>query len=389
MESLKWLGLVVVVTLAAGITALAFGWKPQVSEARPATSDVRAPSPSRHAQPSSSLSGLPTMIGTSTPVGTPDFQAGMNLLLMGPDPQYLQKGAALLARIGADHVNSVAFAFPIYMDGRTATVVQAGANTPSDDELAALAELAHRYGMAVMFRPLMDEKAFGATHWRGDIVPSSITTWFQSYTALLSHYAQLAQAHKVEALVIGGEFDSMEPYTDQWLRMIRGIRAVYHGKLIYAANVTTEPDVQLSKVGFWSAVDDIGADLYPSSSAPVPATAGQIMQSWQPLLRRLLATVQGRPFVITEIGVRAQQGAHQRPWIWDHNAPTDQQQQAEYYLAACSTFADVVRGMYWWNVDLDLAHDPSDFNPLGNPAERHLRECFARKVPGIPHLDQR
>jgi hypothetical protein len=35
--------------------------------------------------------------------------------------------------------------------------------------------------------------------WRGAIEPKSPTAWFASYTALISHYANLAAANHVQA----------------------------------------------------------------------------------------------------------------------------------------------------------------------------------------------
>jgi conjugative relaxase-like TrwC/TraI family protein len=320
----------------------------------------------------------PTPPGDPVPVGTPAFQAGFNVLLAHADPASHLKANRLMARLAGLGVNSVAFAYPVYQDNRFASAVHAGPDTPSDAELADLADLAHAYRMAVVIRPLLDESAFGTGNWRGNIAPQNVAAWFASYTALLVNLGQLAQQHGVEIVVLGGEFDSMQSYTPQWMALIQAVRRVYRGKLTYASNVTTDPALQLGRVKFWSALDFVGADLYLASSAPAGTTADVIVQSWQPLLTQFLAAsgATKRPTLVTEIGVRAQRLAHQRPWVWDNGQPEDQAVQESYYLAVCSAIAGHVQGMYWWQTGLDGPNDPSGFNPLGRLAEQQVRACF-------------
>jgi hypothetical protein len=313
----------------------------------------------------------------------PPFQGGINVLLTGSEPAYQRKANLLFNRLVGLKVNSVALAFPVYQDGRTASTVHSGADTPSDQELADVIDLAHAYRLAVALRPLLDENSLGSGHWRGDIAPSNVPSWFSSYTALLVNVAQLAQQHNAEVVVLGGEFDSMETYTDRWTALAHAVRQVYLGKLTYASNVTEAPAVQVRRVGFWGALNFVGADLYLQSSAPAGATADQLAQSWQAGLQQFLSAAGAShlPVLVTEIGVRAQVNAHQRPWVWDNGGAEDLQEQSRFYQAACASMPDHVRGIYWWQTSLDGASDPSGFNPLGKPAEQQLSSCVPAPAP--------
>jgi hypothetical protein len=361
--------------LATSVVAL--GLKPAVLlQQAPLGTQIRPPS----ALPTPRITPVPepTPPGDPVPVGIPPYQAGFNVVLGRAEPDSHRKANRLMARLATLGANSIAYAYPVYQDDRFASAVHSGPDTPSDAEVADLVDLAHAYRMAVVIRPLLDESALGTGNWRGNIAPQNVAAWFASYTALLVNLGQLAQIHGVEIVVLGGEFDSMQSYTPQWMALIQAVRRVYRGKLTYASNVTTDPALQLGRVKFWSALDFLGADLYLPSSAPVGATADVIVQSWQPLLKQFLAAsgATKRPTLVTEIGVRAQRLAHQRPWVWDNGQPEDQAVQESYYLAVCSAIAGHVQGMYWWQTGLDGPNDPSGFNPLGRPAEQQVRACF-------------
>lgn len=372
--------LLIIALGALSVSSVALGLKP--ATLLPRGLDQHAHSPS--ATPSRQVTPVPepTPPGDPIPVGTPVFQAGFNILLGRDDLDYHRRANRLMARLAGLGVNSVAYAYPVFQDDRFASAVHLGPDTPPDAELADLIDLAHAYRMAVVIRPLLDERAFGTGNWRGNIAPQNVAAWFASYTALLVKLGQLAQQHGVEVLVLGGEFDSMQPYTTQWMALIQAVRRIYRGKLTYASNVTTDPALQLGRVKFWSALDFLGADLYLPSSAAMDASADVIAQSWQPLLQQFFtaSAATKRPTLVTEIGVRAQRGAHQRPWVWDNGQPEDQAEQERYYLAVCSAIAGHVQGMYWWQTGLDGPNDSSGFNPIGRPAEQQVRACFRGRV---------
>lgn len=349
-----------------------------------------APASSHQALAARTLPELPSP-GSSPSIaqGSPNgLQAGINLLLTGDDPRYQQKFSALLDRTIADSLNSIGLVFPLAIDGFDASAVHTGPTTPSDAVLGDMADLAHQRKVAVMLRPLLDESKLHGGYWRGSIAPRDVGAWFQSYSALMLRYAHLAAEHQIELLVVGGELDSMQPYQAQWLALIKTVRAVYHGGLTYAANVTQKPKAQISSVGFWSALDYVAADVYVGFDAGA-VTVGQLVQGWQAPLEILTSFARSvqRPLLATELGLRAQQGAHVHPWYWDQGTATDLSEQDRYYQAACLALAGQVRGLYWWDTGLDLPASPDadggGFNPLGKPAEVRIRDCFAPLHQGV------
>jgi len=128
------------------------------------------------------------------------------------------------------------------------------------------------------------------------------------------------------------------------------------------------------------ALDFIGVDAFFPLHAPATATAAELERAWVPhaaTLARGRAAAQGKPFVLTEIGVTSQTGSHLRPFAWDQGTPADEGAQARYYAATCAALRGVVDGMYWWSTTLGPTADPKSFDPLGKAAEVELRRCFA------------
>jgi hypothetical protein len=281
----------------------------------------------------------------------------------------------LLDRLVGDRVNTVSLVFPIYTASVTASSVNNGADTPDANAISYFAAEAHKRGLSVMLRPELDEGNFTGSDWRGTLRPGSAPAWFHSYQSLIVSYGQLAESNRVEMLDVGTEFTSMEAYPNSWVAVIAAVRAVYHGQVTYSANW------QGSKPTFWNAVDFISYDAYWPLNAANP-TVGEMAAAWKPALDQVRSWTApyGKPVVFTELGVVARSGAYQRPWVQKSGTPLDQAQQATYYAAACQATRGVVRGLYWWEVDVaplpDPVHDPG-YNPLGKPAEDAMRSCYS------------
>ena len=109
-------------------------------------------------------------------------------------------------------------------------------------------------------------------------------------------YAKVAQAAGAAMFCVGTEMESMtdptksfsirrrnKTYTQQWGEIIAAVRAVYSGKVTYAATY-----VETAKVGFWDKVDYIGVDAYlpltskhqPSDTSPYGPTVDEMVDAW-------------------------------------------------------------------------------------------------------------
>jgi len=306
-----------------------------------------------------------------------DFQAGVTVVVYWNDPAFKQKTEVLLDHLAGIGVNSVSFTFPLYQTSYTSTDIHEAPNTPTHDNMAFFTREARRRGFTVMLRPLLDDVSLQTEgKWRGIIAPSSVSAWFQNYTALLVQYARIAQSDGAQMIDIGTEFKSLEGDTTQWLALIQAVRQVYSGQLTYSANWDDRTYPR-----FGSALDLIGIDAFYTLSVPVAATSDQIAAAWRPWLARTqaIARAMGKPVIYTEIGTTSEVGSFQVPWSWKHGTGVSQEAQRVYYAGSCQAVKGQVQGMYWWQYNLEPLPAPATdigFNPEGKQAEPEITHCY-------------
>ncbi len=228
--------------------------------------------------------------------------------------------------------------------------------------LKAIAD-AHALGLSVLLKPHVDPSDGKP---RAAYAPREPGAWFRSYEGFLLHYAAMAAVNHVEMFGIGCELDSMVggQYRDQWLRIIRAVRQVYRGPLVYAQEW---PGV--SEVALWDAVDYIGVDAYdPLSNARNPTVdelaAGWVTISSNPWVAarshyhspmenyRALWRRYHKPVIFTEIGYKSVAGAATRPGDWKWDGAVDLQLQARAYEAffrVWSRESAWMKGAFLWN----------------------------------------
>jgi len=123
--------------------------------------------------------------------------------------------------------------------------------------------------------------------WRSNVSLDSKTewdNWFRSYSTNMLHYAQMAETAGAELFCIGTELrSSIMEQPKAWCELISKIKAIYSGKLTYAANWHDEYE----HVTFWDELDYIGVQAY------FPLTEGKnpdlesIKKGWEPHLKIL------------------------------------------------------------------------------------------------------
>lgn len=259
----------------------------------------------------------------------------------------------------------------------------------TDRGLAFTTKLARQHGIRTLLKPHLWLRNGGT--WPGDINMSSAAdwqAWFANYTSFILHYAELAEAHNMEALCIGTELEHASVgHEAEWRVLIKQIRKVYRGQLTYAANWSGE----FERVRFWDALDFIGIQAYfPLSSAPAPAKA-TLLAAWQGPLKRIEAVQKQyrKPVLFTEIGYKTTPDAAIQPWAWpDRNAlpaPPDEATQRACYEAMFETFWEQpwFGGLFVWKWYPGLKPDGSarrhlDFTPQHKPAEQVMAQWFKK-----------
>ncbi|WP_230530962.1 glycoside hydrolase family 113 [Microvirga roseola] len=209
--------------------------------------------------------------------------------------------------------------------------------------------------------------------------------WFASYKESVLHYARLAKEQGVTAFAIGNECESMTHprFTEHWKDIIKAIREEvgYTDKLTYAATWT-----EALHVGFWDALDYVGANPYISFTDSPNPTVQQLIDAWtkpsqfghvsQPIVDRFgenisaieelqrIAEQAGKKLIFTETGFRSLDGSNYDPWTW-RSGRVDEVEQVRMFEAFYKIITDRANegwvGGYWlWNYDAgQLPADPS------------------------------
>ena len=173
--------------------------------------------------------------------------------------------------------------------------------------------LAHEREMATMLKPHL---AYWRSpfSWRGEITFDEEAQWqrfFAGYRAFILHQAELAEAEGATVFAVGTELHKTLHREAEWREVIAEVRAVYSGKLTYAANW----DVY-RQVPFWDALDLVGVQCYfPLSEADAP-TDDELVEGWRRVLAELAGYSEsvGRPILLAELGYAASTAAARYPW---------------------------------------------------------------------------
>ena len=147
-----------------------------------------------------------------------------------------------LAELADMGVGWVSIVVTQYQDTVHSTAIAPTEGTPTDADVRHAIRAAHAEGLNVMLKPHVDLWN-DPNHWRGEIGPNFTTaqwnTWFASYTAMITHYAQLAAEEGVEQFSVGTELNSTTGREAQWRAVIAAVGAKFDGTLTYACLLYT------------------------------------------------------------------------------------------------------------------------------------------------------
>lgn len=199
---------------------------------------------------------------------------------------------------------------PFLQQGRAGSAEIGFSDAVTDRQLHVAIENARRLGLTIILKPqiLVDDG------WAGDIKFGSDADeerWFKRYRELLGYYARLAARERVDTFVIGTELSGIETST-RWRDVIASVRAVFHGKLTYAAHGVEG----VKRFSAWRELDVIGVNLYPklgdkADKSSIRVLMDQTVKELKKLTREIL-----RPVWVLEVGIPSAQGALESPWDW-------------------------------------------------------------------------
>jgi len=254
------------------------------------------------------------------------------------------------------------------------------AETVSDRDIMAAVERAHKNGIKVCLKPMVNCKD-GV--WRAYInfADSDFSgrdpywdKWFKSYGDFMKYYAQLAEETGCEMLCIGCEMCGTERKEEHWRKLIAEIRQIYSGKLIYNTNHGHEDDVK-----WFDAVDYVGTSAYFPVADQGGATSEMMQVRWAAIRDEMKKVHEkfGKKIVFIEIGCRSAHGCATMPWDFNHkDFPHDEDEQAAFYDSCLSVFAKEpwFAGVFWWDWSTFI-YDTKEEAEADNGFNIHLKKA--------------
>lgn len=276
-----------------------------------------------------------------------------------------------------------------YMPSPTSSVIKPhNEKSHKTDELENAMKYFKSKGMRVIFKPHVDVLD---DSWRGDINPENKAEWFKSYTDFIAYYAQLAEKHDAEMLIVGTEFKSMTGPENkaEWEEIIKKVREVYSGKLTYAANWDEYKDCCL-----WDLVDIKSLDVYVHLSDKKNPSLAELIEAWSKTTwkgeeRHWIEEIEefhkkdGKNVLFAEIGYMSMDYAANEPWDFKVQYPINEELQANCYLAMTEAFKDKrwLKGFLIWNV-LPIKDYGGKFNTDYTPLMKRGGKVFDLKNGG-------
>lgn len=268
--------------------------------------------------------------------------------------------------------------------------------TPTDAEVENYIERLHEKGIRVMLKPMVECLD---SSWRGRITfPDGDqqiqgvsvdywSRWFESHTASLVHYGQMAQRTGVELFCVGCELDGTQRKTEHWREAIAALRAVYAGPLTY--DPTHSALDRGEPCDWFDELDLLGLSFYFPAADKAGATVDEMVEFLQPRVEQMRRLHErfNLPIVFAETGTRSfVRGGVDHDYREDR--PYDGSEQANYIEATLKSFWNQPwwLGMYIWKWD-EQQHRPqyhtdpagdTGFTIAGKPAADIVKRWYGR-----------
>ncbi|HVT03794.1 MAG TPA: hypothetical protein VHL58_10535 [Thermoanaerobaculia bacterium] len=244
----------------------------------------------------------------------------------------------------------------------------------TDLDLQIVSRHAHALGMTLLLKPQV---------WVGHGTDSlhidprgGWEKWFASYRRFILHHAMVARLQGIEWLAVGTELTLTEKQP-QWHQLIRDVRALYQGHIVYAANWDA-----FAATPLWNELDAVGIDVYAPLAKKDDATDAELLQGARANVdevTRLAAKVE-KPVILTELGFPSTRAPWREPWNERRDEPVSHVDQARCYRAFLTALGEApwFTGLFIWKYESDPGfRDPSGFFPDYKPAQKVIESFLA------------
>ena len=327
----------------------------------------------------------PCLYAQSEQITIPAFQKGMCFAAWDKKVFSSTSSNESLSRLKEMGVEYIQVNIIAYQDKFNSTKIKKTKFTPSESSVKKLIKEAHRLGLKVMLKPMIDiiddEKG---TYWRADIGFQSDKDWkkwFKEYKKFITPYAKIAKSYNVELFCIGTELSFASQKDHSWRSIIEHVRKIYPGKITYAANWDN-----YSNIKFWQELDFVGIDAYFPLTHKDNPTVEDIKKGWKKWALEIeefyLKTK--KPILFTEIGYVSSATAPMEPWK-NGTGNADMEIQAKCYQAFFETVwkKSWLSGVYWWRWAPSLyagGKHNRHFTPQNKPAAMVIEAMYTEDI---------
>lgn len=318
--------------------------------------------------------------------GETDFFKGFNFAHEGYSifDGYLSRMAANsvdeLKGLGANSLAIIPYTFMRDPKVPSALPVVRRSGMENDESIIHMFRVGEERNMQMMLKPQIWVRG----SWPGEIDMASEEDWetfLGEYEYWIAHYALLAAIHEVDVFCVGVEMTQATlKHPSFWRDLIRKVRKVYSGKIVYAANWGKE----FEEIAFWDEVDYLGIDCYYPLSQSKEASIRELRKNFEQVMKKIEARARAhdKPFLFTEIGFRSIEGAWREPHEHAGEALPSQIDQAKCYQAVVDVVkdSDTCEGIFWWKWSSYLDHihpDDREYSPDKKLAAEEVQRLFS------------
>ena len=264
--------------------------------------------------------------------------------------------------------------------------------TITDKDIMFAISRAHGRGIKVCLKPVIncadgmwraminfpDEDMVGNDKYWGQ--------WFESYTAFICHYAEMAEDNGCEMFCIGCEMSGTERKEEHWRKLIKKVKTIYGGPIVYNTNHGREEEVK-----WFDAVDYIGTSAYFRVGKVPGDSKENMLEAWKKVGAGMenLSKRLKKQIIFMEIGCRSAKGCAMMPWDFAHrDLPWNEEEQADFYDSCLTAFYDKdwFAGAFWWDWGTEIydtrkeAEANTGFDIHLKKAENIVKEWYAKEI---------
>lgn len=261
-----------------------------------------------------------------------------------------------------------------------------------DSSYSSTIAIAQKMGVDVIIKPHIWIYAPSDGKWRADIWMDSEEDWNEwesNYTDFILTYAELSERFQLPLFCIGNEYYlSTTKHPDYWKGLIKQVREIYSGELVYGANW----DREYKELPFWDELDYIGIQSYFPLTDHDDPEYEKIRSGWDSHLKEIksISDQFDKKVIFTELGYKSTPDAARLPWAWEDFMGNQLTRISNKTQAFCyQAFFDKVWDQDWfagvmiwqWQSHDDGESANHNFTLKGKPAFDEMAKGFKLKNP--------